>query len=192
MKLTDKYVFFWKEHPMCNFTKCRIKFADPYYVPAEESPMEFTSSEQLFMWFKAVFFEDFDIADQIYKSSSPEEARKLGRMVKNYDDADWEEVRVDYMKRAVTYKFYQNADLRKRLLDAKYDGKTFVEAAYYDRIWGIGYNESEAEDHLDDWGRNELGKILTDLRDQMKKHEAAGLFKYPDTGLYLKPVDNED
>ena len=153
--------------------------------------MEFSSSEQLFMWFKAVFFEDFDIADQIYKSSSPEDARKLGRLVKNYDDSDWEEVRVDYMKRAVTYKFYQNADLRKQLLDAKYDGKTFVEAAYYDRIWGIGYNENEALDNLDNWGRNELGKILTDLREQMKKHEAAGLFRYPDTGLYLKPVDNE-
>lgn len=178
MKLTDKYVFFWKEHPMCNFTKCRIKFADPYYVPAEKKPMVFTSSEQLFMWFKAVFFEDFDIADQIYKSSSPEEARKLGRLVKNYDDADWEEVRVDYMKRAVTYKFYQNADLRKQLLDTKYDGKTFVEAAYYDRIWGIGYNESEAEKNVDNWGRNELGKILTEIRNQLKSKGVSNLMTW--------------
>ena len=178
MKLTDKYVFFWKEHPMCNFTKCKIKFADPYYVPEEKRPMEFTSSEQLFMWFKAVFFEDFDIADRIYKSFSPEEARKLGRLVKNYDDADWEEVRVDYMKRAVTYKFYQNADLRKQLLDAKYDGKTFVEAAYYDRIWGIGYNESEAEKNVDNWGRNELGKILTEIRNQLKSKGVSNLMTW--------------
>lgn len=168
MKLTDKYVFFWKEHPMCNFTKCRIKLADPYYVPLEESPMIFTSSEQLFMWFKAKFFDDQEIADKIYKSSSPEEARKLGRLVKNYDDADWEEVRVDYMKRAVTYKFHQNPELKKQLLDAKYDGKIFVEAAYYDRIWGIGFNENDALDHEDEWGRNELGKILTNVRSRLK------------------------
>lgn len=186
MKLTDKYVFFWKEDPFCNFTRCRIRFSDPCYMSPDEEPLEFTSSEQLFMWFKAKFFGDDDIAEQILKSSSPEEARRLGRSVKNYDEVRWDRVRVMYMNRAVKSKFFQNVDLCKQLLDAKYDGKVFVEAAYYDRVWGIGYNESEAEDHLDNWGRNELGKILTDLRNQMKKHEAAGLFKYPDTGLYLK------
>lgn len=26
MKITDKYVFFWKEHPFCNFTKCKSSY----------------------------------------------------------------------------------------------------------------------------------------------------------------------
>ena len=173
MKITDKYVFFWKENPMCNFTRCKIKFADPYYVPLEEDPLEFTSSEQLFMWFKAVYFRDHSTAEEILNSRTPEEARKLGRQVQNYDDSRWNKVRVDYMKKAVTCKFYQNENLRKQLLDSKYDGKTFVEAAYYDRIWGIGYNESEAEGNESHWGRNELGKILTMLRDELKER-----FKY--------------
>ena len=168
MKLTDKYVFFWKEHPMCNFTKCRIKFADPYYVSPDEDPLEFTSSEQLFMWFKAKFFGDDDIAEQILQSDSPEEARRLGRSVKNYDDHQWNKVRVSFMRRAVNYKFFQNPELCRQLLDAKYDGKTFVEAAYYDRIWGIGYNEDDALGYIAYWGRNELGKILTDLRNRLK------------------------
>ena len=77
------------------------------------------------------------------------------------------------MRTAVRYKFYQNEDLRKKLMDARYEGKTFVEASYYDRIWGIGYNESEAMDHLDNWGRNELGKILTDLRNELKTKRSA-------------------
>lgn len=181
MKLTDKYVFFWKEEPMCNFTRCRIRFADPYYVPPEKSPLEFTSSEQLFMWFKAKFFEDEETAEKIYNCSSPEQARKLGREVRNYDDADWDSVRVDYMKRAVTYKFFQNEELRKRLLDERYDGKSFVEAAWYDRIWGIGYNEKDALGNESSWGRNELGNILTELRDRMKAYTG----QYPSTGLYL-------
>jgi conserved hypothetical protein, ribA/ribD-fused len=168
MKITDKYVLFWKEHPMCNFTKCHIKFADPYYVPLENDPIEFTSSEQMFMWFKAVFFGDDEMAEKILQSQTPQEARDLGQLVRNYNDEKWDKVRVDRMRTAVRYKFYQNEDLRKRLMDTKYEGKTFVEASYYDRIWGVGYNENDAPDHVDNWGRNELGKILTDLRNEFK------------------------
>ena len=168
MKITDKYVLFWKEHPMCNFTKCRIKFADPYYVPLESDPIEFISSEQMFMWFKAIFFSDQEMAEKILQSTTPQEARRLGQLVRNYNDEEWDKVRVDRMRTAVRYKFYQNENLRKQLLDPKYSGKTFVEASYYDRIWGVGYNEDEAMNHLDNWGRNELGKILTDLRNELK------------------------
>jgi len=168
MKITDKYVLFWKEHPMCNFTKCRIRFADPYYVPLENDPIEFTSSEQMFMWFKAIFFRDEEMAGKILQSQTPQEARDLGQLVRNYVDEEWDKVRVDRMRIAVRYKFYQNENLRKQLMDTRYDGKTFVEASYYDRIWGIGYNQDEAMNHLDNWGRNELGKILTDLRNELK------------------------
>ena len=168
MKITDKYVLFWKEHPMCNFTKCRIRFADPYYVPLENDPIEFTSSEQMFMWFKAIFFRDEEMAGKTLQSQTPQEARDLGQLVRNYVDEEWDKVRVDRMKTAVRYKFYQNENLRKQLMDTRYDGKTFVEASYYDRIWGIGYNQDEAMNHLDNWGHNELGKILTDLRNELK------------------------
>lgn len=168
MKLTDKYVFFWKEHPMCNFTRCKIILDDPYFVAPDEDPLEFTSSEQLFMWFKAKYFKDDETAEKIYKSSSPEEARQLGRLVKHYDDGKWDGVRVYYMKKAVTCKFQQNQDLQEKLLDEKYAGKMFVEAAYYDRIWGIGFNENEAISNERRWGRNELGKILTAVRNALK------------------------
>lgn len=168
MKITGKYVFFWKEDPMCNFTRCKIKFADPYFVPIEDDALEFTSSEQLFMWFKAVYFGDHSTAEKILNSRTPAEARKLGRQVQNYDDHRWDKVRVDYMRRAVHCKFMQNPELQKQLLDTKYDGKTFVEAAYYDRIWGIGYNEEDALGNIAYWGRNELGKILTELRNKLK------------------------
>lgn len=162
MKITDKYVFFWKEHPMCNFTKCKIKLINP------KEKLEFTSSEQLFMYFKAKFFSDAETAQKILNAETPEEARKLGRTVKNYNDKAWDKVRVGFMNHALKLKFTQNEDLKKKLLDPKFDGKTFVEAAYYDRIWGIGFNEIEAENNENKWGRNELGKLLTELRKELK------------------------
>ena len=165
MKITDKYVFFWKEEPFCNFTKCKIR------IDYNFESYDFTSSEQLFMWYKAKFFGDEETAEKILKSTRPEEARRFGRTVKNYDDRAWDKKRVDFMYQAVLAKFFQNVELRKRLCDPKYDGKHFVEAAYYDRIWGIGYNENDALDNEDNWGRNELGKILDEVRRIFKKHE---------------------
>lgn len=170
MKITDDYVFFWKENPFCNFTKCKIKFADPYFVPLEEGPLVFSSSEQLFMWLKAKFFGDDSTANKIYLTTNPEEARKLGREVKNYDDTIWNTVRVDYMRKAVFSKFIQNKEFRTQLIDPKYDNKVFVEASPYDKIWGIGYSENDLlYSYKDTWGRNELGKILTDIRTKLKE-----------------------
>ena len=110
MKVTDKYVFFWKEEPFCNFTKCEIRTDDI------DDETVFTSSEQLFMWYKAMFFNDEETAEKILKSTRSEEARKLGRLVKNYNDAEWNKVRVWYMHRAVLQKFMQNEVLKKQLL----------------------------------------------------------------------------
>lgn len=163
MKITDKYVFFWKEHPFCNFTKCKIKLRWP---ANGDNYIIFTSSEQMFMWSKAIFFGDDITADMILKSQTPEEARKLGRTVKNYDDSMWNAVRSYYMKKAVLAKFIQNKELRDQLCDRQYNKLQFVEAAYYDRIWGIGFDEEEALNHSEfEWGRNELGKILNEVRD---------------------------
>ena len=164
MKVTDKYVLFWKEEPFCNFTKCKIKFTWADSEKGEE--IYFTSSEQMFMWLKAKFFMDDKTADKILAAESPEEARKLGREVKNYNDKKWSKVRYAYMSRAVTYKFAQNPELRNQLCDPKYDGLKFVEAAYYDRIWGIGYDENQAlHTPVESWGENLLGKLLNEVRD---------------------------
>ena len=166
MKITDKYVFFWKEEPFTNFTKCVIKFRHPdeqFSVPCYHT---FSSSEQLFMWLKAYTFNDYEIMKKILETDDPQEARKLGRQVKNYDDEKWSKERYTCMRMCLFSKFIQNAGLREQLCDPIYDGKTFVEAAYYDNIWGIGYNQEEALMHDECmWGQNLLGKLLTEIRE---------------------------
>lgn len=170
MKITDKYVFFWKENPFCNFTKCRIKYSLPD-SPDNES-VYFTSSEQMFMWFKAKQFGDEEIAKKILEAETPEEARKLGREVKGYIEWIWNDERYFYMHKSVMGKFIQNKKLREQLCDPKYDDKQFVEAAYYDKIWGIGFNEEDALVHDEsEWGRNLLGKILNETRQWCLEHK---------------------
>jgi len=48
-------------------------------------------------------------------------------------------------------------------------GTTLVEASPHDCVWGIGYGENAPEArHKSTWrGKNLLGYILTDVRDQL-------------------------
>ena len=138
MKVTDKYVYFWGEAPFTNFTSC----PNLTYLG-----LEWKSTEQLFMWLKAV---------------------KLGRQVKNFDAEHWSKVSYDYMKKIVDIKFRSNPRFMKTLLNVAWLNKTFVEASPFDRVWGIGYDEKLAELNWN-WGENRLGKILTELRDRYVK-----------------------
>lgn len=154
MKVTNKYIFFFGEEPFSNFTPCLIRYGSNTFI----------SSEQLFMYKKAVFFGDMNTASKILMADSPKEAKRLGRKVKPFDAEEWSKVSFDIMKNVVALKFEQNPRLRNELL--KYSTGTFVEASPWDRIWGIGFNENEAIQNEERWGKNLLGKILTDIRDE--------------------------
>jgi hypothetical protein len=64
-------------------------------------------------------------------------------------------------------KYTQDKKLQKKLLDSKFDGKTFVEASPTDCIWGIGLGENDPNiDDETNWkGRNLLGKAITEVRE---------------------------
>ena len=70
-------------------------------------------------------------------------------------------------------RFHQDEVLKSKLLDPKFDGKTFVEASPYDKIWGIKMGMNTPIDELDDenlWiGRNLLGKVITEVRNTLLK-----------------------
>ena len=95
---------------------------------------------------------------------------ELGREVKNYDDALWAEIRYDIVKNICRAKFKQNPELKGYLVKHKHH--KIVEASPYDRIWGIGYGYGEERhpdplEHIDDWGENLLGKLLTELANEL-------------------------
>lgn len=150
MKITNTHVYFWGGI-YSNFYECNIEYKD----------YQFHTSEQLFMWLKAMTFKDEQVAEEILHSSSPKEAKHLGRQVADFDNEVWEKEREDAMFIAVSNKFDQNPQLKAQLLEHK--GKTFVEASPYDCIWGVGLREDDLR-ILDEqkWrGLNLLGKCLT-------------------------------
>ena len=160
IKITDKYAFFFKEWPS-NF-----KAADFEWEYAGEKH-RFFCTEQAFMWAKAVKFGDTLTAVKILDADTPMLCKMYGREVENYIEGEWEAVRYEIMRDVNLEKYRQNPDLCEKLLDPKFDGKTFVEASPYDRIWGVGLEQDNPaiEDERNWKGRNLLGKAITEVRD---------------------------
>jgi len=124
--------------------------------------------EKRMMHQKAIFFGDEDTAKLILNSTEPKEQKSLGRLVKNFDEKEWNEVADNIVFNANLAKFSQNEDL-KRLLLATGD-KIIVECSPYDIIWGNGQNITDTlQTDEKDWkGTNRLGKALMKVRAHLR------------------------
>lgn len=148
-----KFFFFWGGI-LSNF----------HQFPKQESS-EFTSSEQAYMFTKASFFGDTEIATKILKSTTPKEAKKLGRKVQNFNQQAWDFVKTHAMDNALRMKANHCPEFVDFLLSTGND--ILIEASPFDRIWGIGFDEENALANQEKWGQNLLGKCLMELREKL-------------------------
>ena len=153
LKVTDKYVIFFKEWPS-NFR----------YSPFTTEGLNFSWVEQYFMWKKAITFNDDVIAKMILLAQSPQQARSLGRKVRGYDDVVWAGIREQVMEEGSLLKYRQNPELRSLLTAQEYIGKHYVEANPYDTIWSVGVDKEKAIDPNNWRGQNKLGHTLDKVR----------------------------
>jgi len=152
MRVTDKYVFFMKGI-LGNWAR----------TPMTYEGRTFFSSEQLFMYLKAVYFEDKETAELIAHAKTSAEAKDLGRLVKNFDEDMWVDAREYIMHRALVQKYKFSEEFRNVLKENR--GKIFVECNPVDHIWAIGKAEDDPSiDDMKNWdGLNLLGYVLTNL-----------------------------
>ncbi len=159
---TDTHVYFYTNE-FSNFHQCEIIYVTPL------NHITFYSSEQLFMYLKAVYFDDPIAIEKLLNKVSPAEAKSIGRSVQNYDDSKWKSVRLNMMIEAVYHKFNNNNTyLKEKLLNT--GNKIIVEASKTDLIWGVGLAASDPL-ILDEnnWkGQNLLGKALMIVRKKLK------------------------
>lgn len=117
---------------------------------------------------KANVFGDKEVMTQILAETDQMTIKKLGRLVRNYDDNVWTEKRFQIVVEGNLAKFSQNEDLRHFLLST--GDKILVEASPKDTIWGIGFDEfaPEATNPALWNGENLLGFALMEVRDRLK------------------------
>ena len=164
----DEYIFFFGENN--NFGWLSNFFKLPFTVDG----ITFLTNEHFFMWSKCKKFEPNNkkLQQDILNTTHPKDAKQFGRKVKNFDEAIWDSVKFDIMKKGLTEKFSQ-LEYKAKLLDT--NNKILVEASPYDKIWGIGYSEKDAWNlSKDAWNkvlqeRNLLGKALMEVRTILKK-----------------------
>lgn len=157
--MNEQYYFFWNG-PLSQW------YSSPF---TDNSGIKYCTAEQYMMYQKAIIFDDDYIAKQILKTSNPKEQKALGRKVSNFDASVWNKVAQHVVYEGNYFKFTQNPKLLKFLLDI--DNEVFVEASPYDRIWGIGMNETQAKiTPANEWnGTNWLGLVLTKLRNNLRE-----------------------
>jgi ribA/ribD-fused uncharacterized protein len=167
MKITEKHILFWGNWPS-NFAWAPIKV-----TCVDGIERRFFSSEQYFMYEKAIHFGDTFTAEKIlaleFNENFSYAAKKLGRQVKGFDSDQWQKVSYDIMLRGCLAKYSQNKVLFDKITAPEFEGKHFVEASPYDKIWGIGIgeNEPDADDESKWKGKNWLGKVLDEVRTKL-------------------------
>ncbi|MCU7824898.1 NADAR family protein [Kitasatospora sp. DSM 101779] len=159
-----KYLLFWGHRPE----------PDGRIGPGSLSqwwPGEFTvdgvtyrSAEHWMMAGKARLFQDEQTLTRILAAPTPGEAKKLGRLVRGFDEQRWVAERFELVVAGNVAKFGQDEALRNYLLGTSQ--RVLVEASPLDRLWGIGLaadNERAARPH--EWrGLNLLGFALMEAR----------------------------
>lgn len=120
--------------------------------PIELDGETWESSEHYYQYKK---FENSDpsYALKIKNANTPKEVKKLSLENQNFD-INWDNKKVDMLRRAVTKKFETYEGLRQLLLST--DTEELIEANPDDYFWGEGKERT---------GENMMGKILMEIRD---------------------------
>jgi ribA/ribD-fused uncharacterized protein len=156
----DEYEFFWSnDSPFSQWHKVNFQLND----------VEYSSAEQFMMAKKAELFGDTEIKDQILSTNNVRKQKQLGRQIRNFNEEIWNNCKIKIVYIANNLKFTQNEKLKTKLMETK--GKYIVEASPVDTIWGIGIGPDDPRRfNREKWrGQNLLGKILTQLREDMLK-----------------------
>jgi ribA/ribD-fused uncharacterized protein len=156
-----EFVFFWGHQGPATGKGCLSQW---FPSPFTDDEHTFATAEHYMMWRKAILFDDQRTAARIIAADHPKQAKDLGRQVRNFDQATWEEQRYDIVVDGNTLKFSQHDDMRAFLLGT--GDRVLVEASPLDRVWGIGLkaDDPRAEDPARWRGLNLLGFALSDVR----------------------------
>lgn len=126
-------------------------------------------------------FRQHELAQKILASDDPSEIKKLGRTRFPEFNADtWEKTCYTIVKRGIRAKFEQNPNLLEMLLST--GEKVLAECSAKDTKWGIGTAIDDPNcNHPSQWnGTNYLGRILMEVRDELRHLSEVGKIGYAD------------
>lgn len=156
--------FFGDQSPLSNFYKTH------FTVEVGGTKYDFNTTEQFFMFYKAIKFNDLATAKKILEAKGyPVIYKHLGRQVKKYNDKEWSKARYKVMLFACQHKFEQDKEAQKALLST--GNAILCECSPYDAIWGIKMSEKQNFGYANKWrGQNLLGRVLMEVRSNLQEN----------------------
>jgi len=133
------------------------EFSNFFHSPITIDGVVYITTEHYFQSMKYVTVNPA-YANKIAKASNPMQAAQMGRNRRKPMRPDWEKVKDNVMRTALRAKFTQHERLKELLLST--GDEHIVEDAPNDYYWGCGKKGS---------GKNMLGKLLVELREELKK-----------------------
>ncbi|KAA2244910.1 NADAR family protein [Chitinophaga agrisoli] len=163
-----KYLFFWGHQPSADGSVTKSCFSQWWVSPFTVDGITYKTAEHWMMAGKARLFNDAEILEEILQADSPAEAKQLGRKVRDFDAASWDQHKFTLVVDGNFHKFSQQEPLRTFL--ANTGDRVLAEASPRDAIWGIGMGASNpnVENPLLWKGQNLLGYALMETRDKLK------------------------
>ncbi len=134
--------------------KGEYKFLSNFYPsPLVYRGWQCPTAEHAYQASKALSIFD---RNEVLAAPTPGEAKRIGSKINTHNA--WKGSRTRFMRAAVSAKFRQNTDLAKKLLAT--GNEELVEINYWgDTFWGVCNGK----------GKNLLGRILMEIRDQVKR-----------------------
>ncbi|MER6235871.1 NADAR family protein [Streptomyces clavifer] len=163
-----KYLPFWGHRPRPDGRLGESCLSQWWPAPFTVDSVTYASAEHWMMAAKARLFGDAEAEAKAVAASSPAAAKKVGRLVRHFDDAVWARERFGLVVAGSVHKFGQDPALRAYLLGT--GERVLVEASPMDRIWGIGLAKDDARtgDPAAWRGLNLLGFALMEARTRLR------------------------
>ena len=162
-----KYLHFWGHRPRPDGRIGASCLSQWWPSPFTVDGVEYATAEHWMMASKARLFGDEEAERGALAAASPAQAKKIGRLVRGFDNARWERERFAIVAEGSFHKFAAHPDLRMFLLGT--GTRVLVEASPLDRVWGIGLaaDDERAMDPARWRGPNLLGFALMAARERL-------------------------
>lgn len=151
---TADTVFFYEQefYPLSNFSAFTLHWCG----------FRFDTSEAAYHWTKFALRSPA-IANDIRYAASAHEALKIAEQNKHRRRPDWDQVKVEIMRRILRAKATQHEYVRRKLLET--GDRTLVENSWRDDFWGWGPDRN---------GLNTLGKLWMEIRAELRSEAPDG------------------
>lgn len=151
----DKLGFFSKYSYLSNF----------YPTQLDVNSQRFDSAEQAYQYTKSIICQREEACKSIKECPDPKKVKRFGDKIPT--TPQWEEVKEKTMRCILLAKFLQNKDLRRKLSET---GTVELMECTTNPFWGTGWrlDSYEWQKSMKYPGKNRLGKMLEEIRDEVR------------------------